>query len=340
MEIHILQTLEYLAFDGVPTGGLEIDDFLRLGTDPAISKELIEKRFTDLISKREGEEIIQRPSFLFNLSKMPQPKCHELLGRAITRNFLVRSQLFMLALWLIRDNSGNAGAAFFLVYDDDGAESSVSERHSSYYFTAECTLVPTTFTRAELDRAIAFVRQLDTIIPKVARPLEAGRPTGLVHASRLARCLYFTQAARDADDPAVKVAFYCIVLETLFSTVKEGVTRCVSTRAASFLETDPASRAKLAKRVAKLYGYRSTVVHGGQFTPGREKALFEIAKEADTWLRRILLKILGDSKLIALFSANDFNALDAHFADGVNDGIWSALGLWWQGLWIAGPRQA
>ena len=82
MEMHILQSLEYLTFEGVPEGGIEVDDYLRLGTGNKISQELIEKRFQDQISKREGEEIVERPSFLFNLSRLPEPRCTELIGKS------------------------------------------------------------------------------------------------------------------------------------------------------------------------------------------------------------------------------------------------------------------
>lgn len=311
MEMHILQTLEYLAFEGVPDGGIEVDDYVRLGTGNTISKELIAKRFQDVISKREGEEIAARPSFLFNLSRLPEPTCTELIGKAYTRNFLVRSQVFLLALWLIRDNCGNSGTAFFYVTNDDGSDNGLSERHSDYYFTAECTLVSATFTRTELDRAIAFARQLDTIIPKVARALEAGRPTGLLHASRLARCLYFTQAARGADDPAVKAAFYCMCFETLFSTDRTQISRRVSQRTALFVGDNDTEVWAIHDNIRELYDFRSTVVHGSPI--GDEGALRAGVILGDACLRTAILKILNDPTLLALFNQNDESAVREFF---------------------------
>ncbi|NOT32982.1 MAG: hypothetical protein HOP12_02305 [Candidatus Eisenbacteria bacterium] len=309
----MLQTLEYLAFEGVPDGGLELDDYLRLGTKPAISRELMEKRFFDLISKREGEELVSRPSFLFNLTRTTPPNCDELTGHAITRNFLVRSQIFMLALWLVRDNSGNPGSVFFMVNNEDGSDNSLSERHSAYYFTAECTLVHATFTRSELDTAIGYMKQLDAIIPKVARALEAGRPTGLVHASRIARCLYFAQAARGADDPSVKAAFYCICFETLFSTDINGVAHRVAERSAFLLGTTGTERREIYKNIHDLYGYRSTVVHGGHLKQKDEAKLRAVVVLGDAHLRNAILKIIENEPLLNLFGKNDEGAIREHF---------------------------
>jgi Apea-like HEPN len=313
--MHILQSLEYISFEGVLNGGDDIDDYLRLGTNNAISKELIHKRFVRAISPFEGEEIANRPSFLFNLSRLPEKKCTELVGRGYTRNFLARSQIFLLALWLIRDNSGNSGTAFFCVHDDDGEEHCMSERHSAYYFTSECTLAAATFTRPELDQAIVFVKQLDGIIPKVFRALEAGRPTGLLHASRITRCLYFLQAARSADDPAVKSVFYCICFESLFSTDTSGVSHRVAERAAVFLGTNGTERRATYKDIHDLYGYRSTVVHGHPLKEKEEGKLRALVVLGDCYLRSTILKILGNDSLLALFEQNNVDEVREYFLD-------------------------
>jgi hypothetical protein len=311
----MLQSLEYLTFEGVSEGELALDDMLRLGTNHAISSELLAKRFKDLVSKIEREEITGKPCFFFNLSRMPERKCEESLGRAITRNFLVRSQLFLLSLWLVRDNSGNSGTAFFCVNDDDGDVHYLAERHSAYYFTADSNLVMSTFSRPELGHAIAFLKQLDTVVPKVRRPLDAGRPTGLLHASRLARCLYFAQAARGADDPAVKAVFYSICFESLFSSDTSGVSHRVAERVATFIGTTGQERQQLYKDVHDLYGYRSTVAHGSQLREKEDTKLRPLNVLGDAHLRRCILKILETPELLAMFSKNDPDEVRRYFLE-------------------------
>ncbi len=237
-------------------------------------------------------------------------------GIAFLHIFIVKVQLLVLGLWMVKDNSVNPLRAY-LCLDDQTGPHFLSEGFTTFFFTAHCDINTTHFTLEEFERSVAFYRQFDTVIPKA--PQNENRLSGLTHDSRLARTLYFLQAARNTNDLLVKIAFYCMCLESLFSTDREGITYRVAERTALFIGSDGAERRRVLEDVTKLYGTRSKVVHGDLVRRSHLPELIDRVKRGDGYLRACLTKILGAPAMLELFSKKPNEAIIEHFRAQVLD---------------------
>jgi hypothetical protein len=108
-------------------------------------------------------------------------------------------------------------------------------------------------------------------------------------------------------------------LESLFSTDKEGITYRIAERTALFLGTSGPERRRILTDVTKLYGTRSSVVHGDVVKPAQLPDLIERVKRADDYLRACLTKVLRDPPMRDLFSSQPEEAIVEHFKAQVFD---------------------
>jgi len=315
MRVIFLQNLGQVTFEGAPSTETAIGLGLQLTTNPESATALLTGLFAPAVSAMDlqasskcGAHILGHGEYVGSASV----KAHM---EGLTQGLISITTLFLEALWLVKDNSANTSAAYSAVVDNAGRPVLFHLPHSAVTSTARCTMTTTAFGLGELQEACMLFRQLIEVMPREIASENAPRPMAMIHASRLGRALFVIQGARSTSDVALKVAFYCIAFETLFSTVREGVSRCVSERASCFLGGDPIERKTNFKRFAKLYGYRSAVVHGSRIDTKKENSIREAAVLADDHVRRTLRKILTNPNLTALFSADDKSALDKYFVE-------------------------
>jgi hypothetical protein len=316
VDLIVIQPLEYLTLDGIPEEGLQIDYDLTVSTDRRFITETVEMLFREAI----GE--IARNTFLNETTaastSLQTAKAAD-IDDETARRFLMRilslSQQFLLTLWLIRDNSGNAGEGFVAVVERERGVMFFSQRPGTWNFTADCQLVPSTFSKVELDKAASYFKQLNDILPQIKWEFAAPRATGLVYESRIARTLYFIQAARGSSDIGVKIAYYCIGFESLFSTDTAGVSHRIAERTAVFVATTGTERRLAYRNVHALYGVRSKVVHGSTIKASNVAELFDLTKRGDEHLRQCVCRILAEPALLELFSTKKADAIDTYFVD-------------------------
>ncbi len=311
MHLNILQSLHHLTFGGIRGLDIPIDGLLCLSTRAEITAEVVEGKIAKEFIKLPLGTGPMYPAHLYAFDvKLPG-------GDEITPHFLKsfasRSQLFLEALWLVKDNSGNSGALYGVTIGEEPMQSNIP--HSVVNCCAACTTTETEFTRAELDSAITHYHQLLDLMPKEEAKGVGPPPMALRHPSRLGRALYFTQAARSTSEVGIKSAMYCIAFEGLFSTIVDGATKCVARRGSRFLETDDAACRATYRCLHRLYEYRSRVVHGSGISEKRETKLRDTTVAADEHLRRAFRMILASPDLIELFSTDDKHRLDAYFND-------------------------
>ncbi len=315
-ELKVMQSIVFLTVDVLPVKGYEIEDSIRIGNDAPTAGAFAQKEFAETAGTLDAFQLEHNPTYAYVASRFTSGTMDEATGLAYLRAFVVKVQTLLLALWMIKDNSANALTAYYRLDDADGPHF-ISEDFTTYFFTADCELRTTHFTAVEWERAIAFLRQLDAAIPKL--PQNERRVSGLIHESRLARTLYTLQAARNTSDLLVKIAFYCMCLEALFSTDKEGITYRIAERTALFLGNDGPERRAILEDVTKLYATRSKVVHGDLVKKTQLPDLLERVKRGDDYLRRCLTKIMADNALLHLFTKKPSEAIVEHFKAQVFD---------------------
>lgn len=312
----MIQPITHLKIvEPLPVKGGAIDEFFRIGNHAETAGAFADK-FKDSAGTLNTFQIANNYVYAYSANRYAKGEINETDGAALMHSFMVKTQLLMLALWMVKDNSANAYEAY-LRLDDDTGPHFIGERFSNWFFMADCELRVIAFTRAEFEAALGFYEQFDRIIPKL--PHDEKRVSGLIHDSRVVRTLYFVQAARATADLLVKIAFYCMCLESLFSTDKEGITYRVAERNAFFIGNHGPERRAIFDDVSRLYNTRSKVVHGDLVKKAQLPDLFERVKRGDDYLRRCLTKILGDPAMLELFSSKANEDIIEHFKAQVFD---------------------
>jgi hypothetical protein len=309
VELHVMQPITWLTLDPISPNGIRFEKDIRIGCDLAAAKELAEKFLNDA-GRIDTFQLANNPAYTFVANQYGQGTMDEPNCDAYLRIFVVRVQVFLLALWFVKDNSANALKAYLRVDDSQGPHC-LAQTYTTWFSSSDCQYRSEHFSQAQLAEALKFYGELTAAIPHA--PENEPQLSGLVHGSRLARAIYMLEAARNSSDLLVKIAFYCMCLESLFSTDKEGITYRIAERTALFAGTTGQERRLILTDVSKLYGTRSSVVHGDAVRSTQLPSLIERVKRTDGYLRVCLTKVLRDPPMRTLFSTQPKEAIVEHF---------------------------
>jgi hypothetical protein len=183
------------------------------------------------------------------------------------------------------------------------------------YRCADTSSTVTTFSAEEVDRAIAYSKQIIAIVPQIEIQVDAPPPSGASTDSRTARVSYFLDSARGDRDVAARIAAYCMCFETLFSTDTAGVSHRVAERTALFVGATGTERRAIYQDMKALYAIRSKLVHGSHIKGTALQSAPELSIRGDDYLRRCIRAILGDQTLLELFSGTNTDAIDHYFIE-------------------------
>ena len=325
VDIYVLQSINELVLEGLPKDGQQLDHDLTITPNRREVMRLVDSPFDEhgqTVRRIIGE--IERDVFRdASSSVLVVQESFEDVTDEEARSFLLRvmalSQLFLLCLWLIRDNSGNGGQGIIaLGYPRVGTMRAVfTQRPGLTNFTARCDKRVETYSRAEIDEAARYFQMLDQfVLPQVEWRLDAPRPTGLVHASRIFRTIYFAEAARGMADVGVRAMYYSMALESLLAAESGRLSHNVAKRASIMLGETKRERQQPYDDIYALYGYRSDVVHGAAFDPARLSEVRATTERCDGHLRRIITTILNDPALLTLFKEGSNADISRHFNAG------------------------
>jgi hypothetical protein len=130
--------------------------------------------------------------------------------------------------------------------------------------------------------------------------------------SKLSRSYLLVTQARMSQYIPIKLAFYVIALECLFSNDdKSEVNHKVSERASHFIGDNAQERIELFRKIKKLYDVRSKFVHG-QSIKSSIQDLSKLSVEIDEILRRIFRKLIDNQEIAEIFLGNQ-NKLDEYY---------------------------
>lgn len=300
-------------------GEIIVDD-LRITNERAIRQKFVTPQFMEAVGGLEAQAILTDDALIHGEVEAPIPctpdNCHQLLSQ-----LLHSAGLFLNALWLVKDNATTFELGFLEMALPGFGPVWLSNFLAQTVQTADGTKPKVRFTRAELRRAREIYRGVLLPLSSAGNedvangePQSRLGPINIAHATvpRLKRAFYFLSSARANRDLGVKIAMYCSLLESLFSTDSNEITHKISHRIAIFLADQPQERCELFKRVKDAYGIRSKVVHGDSLGKAASKDIASISRDADDICRRVLNKIISDPNLIIQFNA-DKKSLDDYF---------------------------
>ena len=235
--------------------------------------------------------------------------------------FLELTTVFTTALWMVKDNAVNFELGFLEVWPPGGGYRAFSNFLAMTVRKGDGSKEKVHFSRDELREArqifIGLLQVMNEGKPQeVQTPvkLSAGQqPILTSHADvpRLRRALYFLESARSFRDMGLKIAMYCSLFETLFSTDASEITHKIAHRIAIFLEEEPDKRVGIYGRIKEAYGIRSKVLHGDEVKKDA-KTVQSISVDIDEIARRIFYKIGSSEPLFTQFHASKKD-LDDYF---------------------------
>jgi len=321
VDLIFIQAMTEVTIEGLPPAGIELDPEAII-VRPINAKVLSAARmlFHPFIGRIHLETIETAGAANF-LDQIRDHPVDETFARRFVMRSMAWTQQFLFSLWLVKDNSGNAGDGHLLLAEvGRGPTGFYSQRPGVLNFTADCHRTPTSFSAGELEEALGYYHKLKGITPEGEYHIDAPRPSGLVFDSRVVRTIYFAQAARSSADIAVKMAFQCLCFESLFASSSDSITHRVSERAAILVGSDAVDQRRVYDDVKKLYATRSQVVHGNPIRHADLSALREVAKRADEHLRRSIRRIVASPELSELFAKKDWRPVDEYFLERILTG--------------------
>ncbi len=195
---------------------------------------------------------------------------------------LERTGVFATALWMVKDNAVDFELGFLEIWPPNGQYRAHSNFLAMTVRKADGSKDKVRFSRSELREARQIFSGLLQLVAhdapeeiKTQVKLPAGQQpilTGHAKVPRVRRALYFLESARSFRDMGLKIAMYCSLFETLFSTDASGKSRTKLPIASPFSwNRKPASGASytLGSKKRMASGPRSSTATGLNKMPRR-----------------------------------------------------------------------
>lgn len=300
--------------------GDQIADEFRITNDKAVVQKFLTHNLMEALGGLEVMALLNADALVYEESTTEENLDATTTLAELTW-MLERTGVFTTALWMVKDNAVNFELGFMEVWPALGQYQAFSNFLAMTVRKADGSKDKVRFSRSELREA----RQLFTGLLQLMShdtpqeiqtqvKLPAGQqPILAAHAKvpRLRRALYFLESARSFRDMGMKIAMYCSLFETLFSTDAAEITHKIAHRIAVFLEQETAKRCELYTRIKKAYGIRSKVVHGDEIKKDT-KAIQAISVDVDEIARRIFLKLGSSEELYDQFHVSK-SEMDDYF---------------------------
>jgi hypothetical protein len=299
MKTLFLTALFHITLPGMLGRGIRLPDELILTNARDQVEKLLSTNFERLVGTIEAGALRDSNCSIFCLTDHSHdfPKDEE-EARQLLDERLRQVHLFLLMLWLVKDNSVNVELGF-LEYPYGTSHTRVmSNFRAVRYCRADGAVTTTQFSDAE----VRIARDLYSHIFR--GPCEQDERRGYCipeDLSRMNRVFYFVQAARSFSDLGAKVAMYITCFESLFCTDSSEMAHKLSERVAFFLADSPAERVKIYGQMKAAYNLRSKVVHGDKISRKIAEQAASICTVLDELLRNTICTILSSTRLQEIF---------------------------------------
>jgi len=313
--IHMIQELHYVTFPDIVGPYTMVEQLgLHLSTDQQYVQKYVTEHFANVLGDFQTAELLRQKAHLVSQATVPVPSMEPAWAHGMTRTQVNQSLLLLQSLWLVKDNSTNAGRVYFAARRMLDGDKWTHDTPPYWFFTADCELRETSFNEAELDEAIALYRSFSENSRNAPYNAYGIGPSASAVESRIGRALLTVRSARAVDDPGLKVAFYCVAFEAILSTSKDAVAHQIAERTAVMVGT-AADKHAIYRDMKNLYDKRSKVLHGSRLDQADLKAVQERLTRCDNYLRRMLRRLLAEDDLKGLFTRGKSEEIDKYFLD-------------------------
>ncbi|TAJ16489.1 MAG: hypothetical protein EPO68_11000 [Planctomycetota bacterium] len=284
--------------------GDQIGSGLFVTTDPRFIDRLLTPAVCDAIGGLEASHIRSAAALIY--SQLIEPDAG-FDWKVVLDRQLRLVHVFLECLWLQKDNAASVELGF-LNYQFGGREVTHSNFIAVNHSMADGTHATVPFSYEELKQSRArFRAHLGEIVG--SDPRQTGHTS---KAGRVARALYWTQAARSSGDIGDRLAHFATAMEALVATSNGELAHQLAERMAVLLEHTAEKRQAVYRQVKRLYAFRSRIVHGDVVKASEIESMVLLSKAADEMLRRTLSVALVNSAIAATLAGSK-EALDDYF---------------------------
>jgi len=288
-------------------GGLEssfdVIPLIQLVDDSAWFAQYLSPFFRESVGELEYEAILKSKTALFSDRGIEFSSSTTKPAERLERMLQI-CRTWLLASWLIKDNSINFETGF-LHYTLDNGFAVTSNFLASVFTNAAGEVVETEFSKdelLELEKLYAVFLFHLFMLDKERDP------------NRLSLAWKSLDSARRTDDLGLKISFYCICFEALFSVDTTELSHKVAERIAFFIGDTPENRVQIYQGVKFAYGIRSKIVHGDRIPQKHREKTLKTALFCDDILRKVMNKIFLNDETKQVFLSNN-DTLERYMID-------------------------
>lgn len=303
MKVLFVTAIFNMNLRGLLGRGIQLPHGLLLTNDPAQIVRHLSHKFEVLAGQIETDALRTSQAAIYSVFDQPETMLADQdEARRCINAKLEAVLLYLLVLWLIKDNAVNVELGFLAYPHEHLSHMVVTSNFRAVRFSkANCITDATEFSEGEVRDARDVLSRLFT---ERAVDIETSGHVVPDDFSRLSRLFYFIQGARSVPDLGNRIAFYVTCFECLFCTDASEMSHKLSERVAFFLADSPAERAQIYKQMKTAYNIRSKAVHGDRISKRLAEQAIPISVACDEYLRAALMKILTTKGLLELFLGN------------------------------------
>lgn len=295
MQYKFITILHYMALDRRYNRGIQLSPGIRITNGPEVKSEILETKLMKTTAGVHSIDEFDNKVYYYKSGDLKtignEEEIHQ-KGTMITFYFLREAQSFVRDLWGVKDNGVYIRDGFLIVFDKNIEDGFTFKASLSEVFTdSAVTRERIKFTKEEIEIAKTnfepfsieeiYEKDIGLKYPNFEHFYKKNSP------ERLQKAEYFTMAARGNPAIPMKIVFYCIALECLFSTSTSELSHTIGERVSFMLRTDHQERIDLFKFIKKAYSMRSQIVHGSNLK-GNEELLADISKRLNFILKELL----------------------------------------------------
>ena len=301
LKVLFITALDKIRVSGVLGRGVRLPFDLILTNDSDQIKNLLSEPFEAAAGQIETLALKNANAAIYSITEQAQSSLPKDDAIRFLNLQLGRVQIFLGALWLLKDNAVNFDLGF-AEYPYRGARRSITSNFRAIRFSkADGTFDPVVFTESDVRNAREIYSKLFS-----KEIVDRDEYTGWIvpeDFERLSRIFYFVQGgARGSSDLGNKIARYATCFEALFCTDSSEMAHKLAERIAFFLGNDGSERINIFKKIKVAYSVRSKVVHGDKLSKKVGDQASDLVRTCDDLLRKSLIKILTTNGLRQIFS--------------------------------------
>src|SRR5258708_2353637 len=117
--IHVIQGVEETTFEGIPADGLKLDVDCTIFTIGNVEREMVNEVFAPFIGLIATQSTLRAAALANVIKESTEPIESDNATRFLLRVKALVHQ-FLMALWLVKDNSANAVEGYAILFDPRG----------------------------------------------------------------------------------------------------------------------------------------------------------------------------------------------------------------------------